>query len=152
VSDRAARVAIAVLSAAGLGVAGYLSWARAAKETVACPIGGGGCETVAQSSYSELAGIPVAYLGAATYVVLLALALSTSEAARAALATLALAGTAFAIYLIAVMAFVIDAACSWCLASDAVLASIAALAVLRLRVRPSGPGAAPAARSGRGSP
>jgi uncharacterized membrane protein len=151
VSDRGARLAIAGLSVAGLGVAGYLSWARAANETVACPIGGG-CETVAQSSYSELAGIPVAYLGAATYVVLLALALSTSEAARAALATLALAGTAFAVYLIAVMAFVIDAACSWCLASDAVLASIAALAVLRLRVRPSGPGAAPAARSGRGSP
>lgn len=154
-SDRVTRLAVAVLALAGIGIAGYLSWARAAGESVACPVAGGGCETVQQSSYSELAGIPVAYMGVATYVALLALALWDSEQARAALAALALAGTAFAVYLLAIMAFVIDAACIWCLASDAVIATIAVLAVWRLRrlaPTPSAPGGAPSARSGRGSP
>lgn len=152
-SDRLARIAIAGLSVAGIGIAGYLSWARAAGESVACPISGGGCETVQQSSYSELAGFPVAYLGLATYVVLLALVLWDSETAKAALAAAALAGTAFAVYLLFVMAFVIDAVCVWCLASDAVLATIAGLSVWRLRAAtPSEPDAGPSARSGRGSP
>ena len=74
-TDRVARLGITALALAGIGIAGYLSWARAAGETVACPVAGGGCETVQQSSYSELVGIPVAYLGVATYVVLLILAL-----------------------------------------------------------------------------
>jgi uncharacterized membrane protein len=152
VSDRVTRLGVAALALAGIGIAGYLSWERASGGTVACPIAGGGCETVQQSSYSELAGIPVAYLGVATYVVLLALALWRSEAATAALAAVALAGAAFAAYLFVVMAFVIDAYCVWCLASDAVIATIALLAVWRLRATPSGPDAAPSARSGRGSP
>jgi uncharacterized membrane protein len=154
VSDRAARLAIAALSVAGIAVAGYLSWARAAGETVACPVAGGGCETVQQSSYSELAGIPVAYLGVATYVVLLILALWDVDEARMALAAVAIAGTAFALYLLLVMAFVIDAICVWCLASDVVIATIAGLSVWRLRPgpTPSEPDGAPSARSGRGSP
>lgn len=152
-SDRAARLAMAALSVAGIAVAGYLSWARAAGETVACPVAGGGCETVQQSSYSELAGVPVAYLGVATYVVLLILALWDAEEAKVALAAVALSGTAFAVYLLVVMAFVIDAVCVWCLASDVVIATIAGLSVWRLRLAstPSGPDGAPSARSGRGS-
>jgi uncharacterized membrane protein len=152
VSDRALRLGIGALAVAGIAIAGYLSWARAAGESVACPISGGGCETVQQSSYSELAGVPVAYLGLAMYVVLLALALWDSDEAKTATAAFALAGTAFAVYLLAVMAFVIDAVCVWCLGSDLVIASVAALAVWRfLRATPSGPDEAPSARSGRGS-
>jgi uncharacterized membrane protein len=153
VSDRSLRLGVGALAVVGIAIAGYLSWARAAGETLACPVSGGGCETVQQSSYSELAGVPVAYLGLAMYVVVLALVVWDSEPARAATAALALAGTAFAVYLLAVMAFVIDAVCVWCLASDATVAAIAALATWRfLRATPSEPDAAPSARSGRGSP
>lgn len=151
-TDRPTRLGIGALAIAGIGIAGYLTWARASGESLACPVGGGGCETVQQSSYSELAGIPVAYLGLAMYVVVLALVLWDAQEARAAVAAVALAGAAFAVYLLVVMAFVIEAACIWCLASDAVIAAIAALSVWRLRAStPSGPGAAPSARSGRGS-
>ena len=132
-SDRRLRLAIVGLALAGIAIAGYLSWERLSGGTVACPIGGGGCKTVQESSYSELAGIPVAYLGVATYVLLLGLALWDSEQARAVLASVALAGLAFAVYLLVIMAVVIDAYCSWCLASDAVLAMIAALGLVRLR-------------------
>jgi uncharacterized membrane protein len=151
VSDRAARVAIAALSLAGIGIAGYLSWARAAGESLACPISGGGCETVQQSSYSELVGLPVAYLGLAAYVALLVLVLWDSEAARAAAAAVALSGAAFAVYLLVVQLVVIDAVCVWCLASDVTIGLLAAVTTWRL-LRPSELGAAPSARSDRGSP
>ena len=150
-SDRAARVAIAALSLAGIGIAGYLSWARAAGESLACPISGGGCETVQQSSYSELVGLPVAYLGLAAYVALLVLVLWDSEAARAAAAAVALSGAAFAVYLLVVQLVVIDAVCVWCLASDVTFGLLAAVTTWRL-LRPSELGAAPSARSDRGSP
>ena len=150
-SDRSLRLAAVALSLLGIGIAGYLSWARAAGESLACPISGGGCETVQQSSYSELAGIPVAYLGLAAYVVLLVLLAWDSETARAAAAVVALSGAAFALYLLIVQLAVIDAVCVWCLASDVTIGLLAAVATWRL-LRPSGPGAAPSARSGRGSP
>ena len=150
-NDRELRLAAAALSVLGIGIAGYLSWARAAGESLACPISGGGCETVQRSSYSELAGIPVAYLGLAAYVALLVLVLRDSEAARAAAAVVALSGAAFAAYLLVVQLVVIDAVCVWCVASDLTIGLLAVATTWRL-LRPSGPGAAPSARSGRGSP
>lgn len=46
-------------------------------------------------------------------------------------AVLALAGLAFAVYLLVVQAFVLEAYCTWCLASDAVLAALAVLTGIR---------------------
>jgi uncharacterized membrane protein len=133
VSDRALRLGVAALALAGLGIAGYLTWARYAHESVACPIGGGGCETVQESSYSEVAGIPVALLGLLLYLVVLGLVAWDTPAARQAVAALALAGTAFAVYLLVVQLAVIDAVCSWCLANDVVICLVALAATLRLR-------------------
>jgi uncharacterized membrane protein len=144
------RLAVAALAVAGLGIAGYLTWARYADESVACPIGGGGCETVQESGYSELAGIPVALLGLLQYAVVLVLVAWDSPAARQLVAVLTLAGAAFAVYLVVIQVAVIEAVCSWCIANDVVVALLAVAAVARLRSW--GPGAAPAARSGRGSP
>ena len=132
-TDRRLRLAVAALALAGLGIAGYLTWARYAHESVACPIGGGGCETVQESSYSELAGIPVALLGLLQYVAVLVLVAWDSPAARQVVAVLALAGTAFAAYLLVIQVAVIDAVCSWCLANDVVICLVAFGATLRLR-------------------
>jgi uncharacterized membrane protein len=150
-SDRALRVAVAVLALAGAAIAGYLTWAHYEDEAVACPIGGGGCETVQQSSYAELAGIPVALLGLVLYVVVLALVAWDAPPARQAVAVLALAGTAFALYLVAIQLWVIDAVCTWCMANDVVIVLLAAASTARL-LRSSAPDGAPAVRSGRGSP
>jgi uncharacterized membrane protein len=150
VTDRTLRVAVAVLALAGLAIAGYLTWARYAHGSVACPIGGGGCETVQESSYAELAGIPVALLGLLLYLTVLGLVAWDSPAARQAVAALALAGTAFAAYLVVIQVAVIDAVCAWCLANDVVVVLLAVAATARLSSW--GSAAAPSARSGPGSP
>ena len=53
----------AVLALLELVVAAYLEIERARGRSVACPIGGGGCETVQHSRYSKLAGVPLPVLG-----------------------------------------------------------------------------------------
>ena len=153
-SDRALRAVEAALALAGVGIAGYLTYTHYAHTTIACPIAGGGCETVQESSYAELAGIPVALLGLLMYGAVLALVIWDDERARAICAVLTVAGLAFALYLLAVQLWVIDAICAWCVASDAVLTLLTLTALARLRssgLRSSEPGGAPSARSDPGS-
>ena len=80
-----------------------------------------------------LAGVPVALLGLAAYLAIFATALSSRVEAAAIGAAIAIAGLAFAIYLIVIQVAVIDAICQWCLASDAILAVLAVLSLERLR-------------------
>jgi uncharacterized membrane protein len=132
-SDRALRVLAALVAAAGITVAGYLTWSRFGDGSVVCPVGGG-CETVQESEYAELAGAPVALLGLVAYVVLLLLVAWDTPHARLAAAALALIGLVFSGYLLVVQLFVIDAVCVWCLANDVVIApALAVLTGLRLR-------------------
>jgi uncharacterized membrane protein len=122
-----------VLALAGLAVAGYLTWAHYSGGSVIC-VREGGCETVQKSSYSEIAGIPVAVFGVAFYATMLALLALDSEDARFAAAALAFVGVLFSGYLLVLQAFVIDAYCVWCLASDVVIAPALAVTVaFRLR-------------------
>ena len=103
-----------------------------------CPVGGG-CETVQESEYAEIAGVPVAVLGLIGYMVLLALIVWDAPLARLAAATLALVGLLFSIYLLVVQAFVIEAFCIWCLANDVVIApALAVLTALRLTTQDRG--------------
>jgi uncharacterized membrane protein len=130
-TDRRLRAAILVLSALGAGIAAYLTYAHLAHVQVACPTGG--CETVQTSRWSELAGVPVAALGLAGYLVLAATASSRAELARALGFSAALGGFVFAAYLIYVQAALIGAFCQWCLASDAIMALLVPATLLRLR-------------------
>jgi uncharacterized membrane protein len=133
-SDRSLRLIAAGVAAAGVAVAGYLTWAHYGSGSVVCPVGGG-CETVQESEYAEIAGVPVAVLGLIGYVVLLALIVWDAPSARLAAATLALVGLLFSIYLLIVQAFVIEAFCVWCLANDVVIApALAVLTALRLTI------------------
>jgi uncharacterized membrane protein len=132
-SDRALRVTTALVALAGAAVAGYLTWVHYDEAALVC-VAGGGCETVQRSSYSELAGIPVALLGLLSYTVVFALVLWNTPTARLAAASLAFVGLAFGIYLLALQLFVIDAVCVWCVANDLVIApALAVLTALRLR-------------------
>jgi uncharacterized membrane protein len=131
VSDRLLRTALAALCAAGAGVTAYLLSVRWGSVELYCATGG--CETVQSSSYSELLGVPVAAAGFVTYLLLGASAFFTAPLVRVAAASIALAAVAFSLYLLAVQLWVIDAVCIWCLASDAIIALAAAVAMLRLR-------------------
>ena len=132
-SDRALRVAAGAVALAGIAVAAYLTSAHFAHEAVAC-IAGGGCETVQESEYAEIAGIPVAVLGLVTYSVVAGLIARDAPNARLGAATISLVGLLFSMYLLALQLFVIDAICIWCLANDVVIApALAVLTALRLR-------------------
>ena len=130
-TDRRLRVAVAVLSTVGAGIAADLTYAHVTGSPLACATGG--CEIVDHSRYSELAGIPVAALGLAGYIALATTAAFRSDIVRAAGAAFALAGFAFAAYLIYVQVALIDALCQWCLTSDGVLTLLVPVTLLRLR-------------------
>jgi uncharacterized membrane protein len=119
-----------------VGIAGYLTVIRALGEAPVCTTGG--CEVVQRSSYAELAGIPVAWLGLGAYVALLVTALIDRPVAAAAGAAIALGGLAFSLYLVVVQVAVIDAFCLWCLASDGVMTALAVLAVARVLLSAEG--------------
>ena len=135
-SDRALRAGVALVALAGTAVAGYLTYVHYRPDALICT-SSGGCETVQESSYAELVGIPVALLGLLAYLAVLALILWDTEAARTAVAAIALGGAAFAVYLVALQAFVIDAWCVWCLVNDLLLVPLLAiLAVWRVLRQP----------------
>jgi uncharacterized membrane protein len=120
VTDRLIRVALIVVSVAGIAVAGYLTYIHYEPAALICTTGGG-CETVQHSEYAELVGIPIAIFGLAAWIVALALTLWNSELARTLTAALALGALAFAAYLVVLQLFVIDATCIWCMANDVIL-------------------------------
>jgi uncharacterized membrane protein len=122
VSTRRLAALLAVLE---LAIAIYLEVERARGRSVACPIGGGGCETVQQSSYSDLAGVPLPILGLIGAAAMLATTLLNDPRARTAAFVVAAAGGLFSIYLAGLQAFEIHAYCAWCLASAVIWIALA---------------------------
>jgi uncharacterized membrane protein len=131
VNDRLLRVMIGALAVTGIAVAGYLTYARYSGTTITCSTGG--CETVQNSDYATLLGIPVAALGLLVYALIFSTALSMTETARAAGAALALSAFLFSVYLLVLQLTVIGAVCDWCVINDTIATVLAPLAALRLR-------------------
>jgi uncharacterized membrane protein len=125
---RAAATAIAV---AGIGVATYITIADSGGGHPLCLAGGGGCATVANSSYSHLFGVNVAVFGIGGYVLLLAAALTPGDAGRFAGLLLALVGFGFSAYLTYLELFTVDAVCQWCVASATLMTLLLAVNVTR---------------------
>jgi len=115
------------LAVTGLGVSSYLTYTHWAHATVACG-GLGSCNEVNNSKYAELAGIPVAFLGALSYLALIASALAWLWSRPAGLTWpvmsfwgLSVFGTLYSAYLTYVEVFVLEAICVYCVASAAVM-------------------------------
>jgi uncharacterized membrane protein len=132
VSDRLLRTALAALSLAGAGVAGYVLVSRWSDSGLICSTGG--CETVQSSAYAELLGMPVAAFGVVGYALIGAASVVGAERARTAAAALALGAAAFSAYLLVVQLAVIGAVCDWCIAND-VISSLVALVALAWLLR-----------------
>jgi uncharacterized membrane protein len=124
------RAAIVLLALAGLAVGGYLTYVHYAEIEPLCAASGG-CERVQNSSYSELAGVPVALIGVLGYAAILVAALLPGEAARLGASSLALVGFGFSLYLTYLELFEIDAICQWCVASAVIMSALAVLTVIR---------------------
>jgi uncharacterized membrane protein len=118
------------LGSCGAAIAAYLSYTRLTDVGIICPTTG--CATVQHSTYSEVGGVPVGYLGVLGYSAIALVAALPGAAARAAGAVLTLVAVVFAGYLLFAQLVLIDAVCAWCLASDAVVLSLVVLVVLRL--------------------
>jgi uncharacterized membrane protein len=125
-------IAIAATAFIGVAVAGYLVYIHYAGIKPICAAGSGGCEKVQTSTYAKLAGIPVAVLGLAGYVAILASLAVPGDPGRLAGAVLAISGFGFSAYLTYRELFTIDAICQWCIASAVLMTALAALTVIRL--------------------
>ena len=108
---------LAVLDVIGLGIAVYLSAVELQGGVPVCgPIKG--CEEVARSEYSRIAGIPVAVFGVGLSLILLSLAIAWWKTDLYVLLLahygLSLAGVIFEAYFMYLQIFVIGAVCIWC--------------------------------------
>ena len=146
--ERVIRSVLAVVAAAGIGVASYLTYAHYAHDgAVACPIGGSSCTTVQQSEYADLLGVPVAAFGVAAYAGLLVAAALAGPLARALGLLISICGVAFSAWLTYASVVLIEATCAWCTTSAALITISLALCILRATLPdptapPAGPGGA----------
>jgi uncharacterized membrane protein len=132
---------LAVLDVIGLAIALYLSVVELGGGIPVCgPLHG--CETVAQSEYSRIAGVPVAVYGVGLSLILLTLAVTWWRTNLYGLLLahygLSLAGVIFEIYFLYLQIAVIRAVCVWCTSYglSLVLRFVVAFAVWLRQPRP----------------
>lgn len=111
--------AAAVVALLGLGDAIYLTVHHYTAEPVPCTLTDG-CEFVLTSAWAEIAGVPLAAYGAASYFVAFSLALLAAFGDRRMWMLYGLVATgmaAFSAWLVYLQAFRIQAFCQFCLLS-----------------------------------
>jgi len=130
---------VTIMASAGLGlvVSLYLLSVHWGWGQIVC-FDIGDCEVVNASLYAELLGIPVALLGAVTYLALLATGILSWRHIYEAPASLvqfflAAIGVAFSVYLTYVEIFVLRAICPWYVLSAILITLIASLSVWQVR-------------------
>jgi uncharacterized membrane protein len=132
VSVRALRITLIVLTALGMCWATYLTYVHYSGATPLCSLKGDPCATVQKSRYSELAGVPVALIGAIGYLVILgSLLVADGERARFATAALTLGGFAFSAYLTYREVFTLHKICEDCVASAVIMTILMCLSIWR---------------------
>lgn len=126
-----------ILAVIGLLDSLYLSWVKLTSAYALCgPIGD--CKSVNNSPYAEIAGIPVAILGAGAYLALIFLYGMESrggfwqEYGPMIVFGMTLAGTLYSVYLTYLEVAVIRAICPYCVVSAVVMLCLLVLSVLRL--------------------
>lgn len=144
-SEATLRRLIAFFATLGIGVATYITIVESGGGAPACLAGGGGCHTVAQSSYSHIAGVNIAIFGILGYVGIFLTAFFVADWARLGGFAIALGGFGFSIYLTYLEIWVIEAICQWCVGSAVLMTILFLLNAARLigyaGTAPPGPGA-----------
>ena len=113
-------IATLVLSIAGLGIATYLTITHFDKVALVCSDNGAiNCTKVTTSPQSVIFGIPVAMLGLAFFIPMIALCLpaawrSADRRIHLARLILSITGVGMIVYLIIAELFIIKAICLWC--------------------------------------
>ncbi len=125
---------ILALSALGIILSLYLTYIHFTESHAAFCAAGTDCDTVRQSGFSTIMGVPVAALGVAGYsVILIVFLISMKKRIKwLLLYILALAGFVFSAYLTYIELFVIKAVCMYCIVS-AVLMTIIFIALIKAK-------------------
>jgi uncharacterized membrane protein len=131
-SEDTLRRAIAFVAALGVGVATYIAISESNGGSPVCLAGGTGCRTVAESSYSHVAGVNIAVFGAIGYLLLLGTAFFANDLARFGGFVVSLGGFGYSIFLTYIEIFKIEAICQWCVASAVLMTILFLLNATRL--------------------
>jgi uncharacterized membrane protein len=131
-SARALRTTLLVIAVVGMGWAAYLTYVHYSGEAPVCSLKGDPCAAVQKSIYSELAGVPVALIGAIGYLLIVAtLIAGDGERMRFATAALTLGGFAFSAYLTYREIFTLHKICEDCVASAVIMTILMGLSLWR---------------------
>jgi uncharacterized membrane protein len=143
--DHKLRITSIVLAMIGLVDSLYLTWIKLSGQYAICgPVGD--CESVNSSSYAELAGIPIALLGAGAYLIMLMVLVleprndTWAEYGPLAVFGISLVGVLYSAYLTYLELAVIHAICPYCVLSAVVLLLLLVVSTFRLlgdRAEPS---------------
>lgn len=124
----------------GIAVSGYLSYVKLTDVPMACSVDSGfNCSAVQNSDYSEIMGIPIAWLGLGTYLVIGGLLLTQyrtefmRQNGMLILFGIVLFAFMYSMYLVYVQAFRIEAWCQWCLMHEVNMTILFLVTILRLR-------------------
>lgn len=123
----------------GLFVSGYLSYLKIADAPSVCVKGGAfNCDLVLNSKYSELGGIPIAWLGLAIYLMLAFILVAEDrhsllrQYGQLAAFGVALFAWLFSMWLVYVQFALLAALCPWCLSHEINFTILFGLICLRL--------------------
>lgn len=121
---------VPILALMGMGISGYLTITKLSNTTAVC-LGLGECESVQNSPYAVIFGIPIALLGFLAYAMILFLwwwglspARANSDLAPVGIFGISLFGFLYSAYLTYLELFIIEAICPWCVASAIVMTLI----------------------------
>jgi uncharacterized membrane protein len=126
------RMIVTFVATLGIGVATYITIADSSGGAPVCVAGGGGCETVASSTYSHVFGVNIAVFGIGGYVLLLAASLLRGDLARMAGFGISLVGFGYSVYLTYLELFKIEAICQWCVSSAVLMTILFCLNAVRM--------------------
>ena len=117
-----------VILAIAILISGYLSYLKVVDVPAVCIKGSNfDCGTVLNSIYSEVANIPIAWLGLATNLIVVGLLLLENrieflqDYGKTLIFAVVLFAFIFSMYLIYVQAALIQAFCPWCLTHEALI-------------------------------
>lgn len=117
-------VASLVLATIGLALSLYLSYVHFNLDALVCS--GGGCEIVQTSRYSEMFGIPIAFMGVAMFITLIVAIVvrerkpEYTDILGTAIVGILLTAVLYWAYLTYIELNVLYAVCQWCVATSIV--------------------------------
>jgi len=120
-------VILFLLALAGFGISGYIFYSKKKNKKMVCSFGGD-CETVVNSKYNNVFGVPLEIGGMLYYFVVMVLTVLfiagivgfNSVSIPFVLISLGAVGVIFSIYLVYVQGVILKDWCQYCLASAAI--------------------------------